>query len=83
MQLFNLLIATPEATLFHANVKMAIFPGADGIFEILPQHAPLMAMVKAGTVEITDSTGTKHSISIREGFFEFHQNSGVLLNVVG
>ena len=81
MQLFNLLIATPETTLYHADAKMALFPGADGLFEILGQHAPLIAMVKAGTVKITDANGVQQSIPIQEGFFEFHQNKGVLLTL--
>ena len=79
MPTYNLLIATPESTLFHADVKAAIFHGADGYFEILANHAPLIAMVKKGRVEITQADGEKQRIEVGEGFLEFHENKGMLL----
>ncbi len=79
MPVYNLLIATPESMLFHADVKAAVFRGADGDFEILANHAPLIALVKEGYVEITQADGQRHRIQVGEGFLEFHQNQGVLL----
>lgn len=79
MPTYNLLIATPESTLFHADVKAAIFQGADGYFEILTNHAPLVTMVKKGQVRITGADDKHYRIDTGEGFFEFHENQGVLL----
>jgi F-type H+-transporting ATPase subunit epsilon len=81
MQTFNLRILTPEQTLFEGEVIATILPGVEGFFEILAHHAPLIAMLKAGEVEITDKQGMKQFISIEESFFEFHQNKGILLTV--
>lgn len=80
MQTFNLLITTPEATLFHDDILAAILPGTEGRFEILAHHAPIIAMVKVGYVEITDIKKKKHRISIQEGFFEFYHQKGMLLS---
>lgn len=80
MQTFNLLIATPETTVFHDDIVAAIFPGTEGRFEILAHHAPIIAMVKTGYVEITDKQRKKHRISIQEGFFEFVHMKGTLLS---
>lgn len=79
MLTYNLLIATPESTLFEADVRAAVFIGADGIFEVLANHAPIIAMIKGGHVKITDVNDQKHSIEVGGGFFEFHENKGVLL----
>ncbi|MBA3958468.1 MAG: F0F1 ATP synthase subunit epsilon [Parachlamydiaceae bacterium] len=70
MQTFNLLIATPEKTLFEGDVLSAIFPGSEGQFEILPNHAPIIASLKKGIVSITDSNNENHSIPIPGGFVE-------------
>jgi F-type H+-transporting ATPase subunit epsilon len=79
MLAYNLLIATSESTLFHADVKTAVFLGADGYFEILANHAPLIALVKKGHVKVTNADGQEQRIEIGEGFLEFHENQGVLL----
>lgn len=79
MTLFKLTVMTPEATLFDGTVFSAVFPGYDGFFEILSQHAPIVAMVKKGTIEIVDGQKIPHSIKVEEGFFEFYHNKGVLV----
>lgn len=79
MSTYNLLIATPDSTLYHADVKAAVFGGVGGFFEVLAHHTPLIAMVKGGHVRITDANGQKCRIEVGEGFFEFHKNKGVLL----
>ena len=79
MPTYNLLIATSDKTLFHADVTAAIFVGTQGVFEVLAHHAPIIAMVKNGSVKITDAHGHEHKIEVGEGFFEFHSNKGVLV----
>lgn len=79
MLTYNLFIATPESTLFHADVKAAIFHGVDGYFEILANHAPLITLVKKGHIKITHADGQMHHIEVGEGFLEFHKNQAVLL----
>lgn len=79
MSTYNLLIATPDSTLYHADVQAAVFLGTDGFFEILANHAPIISLVKGGQVRITDANTQEHTIEVGEGFFEFHKNKGVLL----
>lgn len=79
MALFKLTVVTPETTPFDGEVFSAIFPGSDGLFEILSQHAPIVAMVKKGTVQILDRDKIHHSIQVEEGFFEFYNNKGILV----
>lgn len=79
MQTYKLVIMTPETTLFEDEVVAAIFPGIEGSFETLAHHAPLIAMVKAGTVVIIDKHKKKLRLTIEEGFYQFQHNSAVLL----
>jgi F-type H+-transporting ATPase subunit epsilon len=79
MSTYNLLIATPDAVLYDAEVKSAVFSGVDGFFEVLANHAPLIAMIKHGRVDIVDAGGGKSSVDVGEGVFEFHKNKGILL----
>lgn len=81
MKTFNLLIITPETILYQDDVLAVIMPGKEGVFEILSHHAPIIAMVKAGSVTITDKNKEKHYLTIPEGIFEFYQNKGVLLSM--
>lgn len=80
MPTFNLLIATPDATIFDGMVISAIFPGYDGFFEVLANHAPIIALVREGTLVLTDQDKNKQTVEIKQGFFEFYKNKGVLLS---
>lgn len=81
MQMFNLVIVTPDTTLFEGDVTAAIFPGKEGAFEILPNHAPIIAMIKSGVIEIIDKDHKRSQLKVEEGFFEFSHNKGILLTM--
>ncbi len=46
----HLEIYTPEKTLFDGEVNSVTFPGTDGSFQVLNNHAPLISTLKKGTV---------------------------------
>ena len=46
----HLEIITPDRKVFAGDVISARFPGADGSFEVLNNHAPLIAALRAGDV---------------------------------
>ncbi|MFM7667743.1 MAG: F0F1 ATP synthase subunit epsilon [Bacteroidota bacterium] len=50
-------ILTPEANVFSGEVVSVTLPGLDGIFQVLPNHAPIISALKQGTlkVELTNS----------------------------
>ena len=49
-------IVSPEATLFKGEVTSVSLPGVDGSFQILNNHAPIVSILKQGTVKITASS---------------------------
>jgi F-type H+-transporting ATPase subunit epsilon len=47
-------LVAPERLLFSAEVDMVVVPGTEGDFGVLPGHAPLIATVRPGVIEIYD-----------------------------
>jgi F-type H+-transporting ATPase subunit epsilon len=46
-------IVSPEATLFKGEVTSVSLPGVNGSFQVLNNHAPIVSILKKGTVKIT------------------------------
>lgn len=74
----HLEILTPEKKVFEGEVLSATFPGADGSFQILDHHAPLISLLKEGVVEYKSKEST-HSVSITGGVVEVLKNKVILL----
>jgi F-type H+-transporting ATPase subunit epsilon len=71
-------ILTPEKKVFEGDITIATFPGADGSFQVMDNHAPLISLLKEGVVEYK-SKDTSNSIRITGGVVEVLKNKVVLL----
>jgi F-type H+-transporting ATPase subunit epsilon len=49
---FELSLVTPEGAAFEGEVEMLVVPGDAGEIGVLARHAPLVAMLKAGSTRI-------------------------------
>ena len=47
-------IVTPSKSMLSQPVELVIIPGAAGNFGVMPGHAPLLSMLRPGTIEIRD-----------------------------
>jgi F-type H+-transporting ATPase subunit epsilon len=74
----HLEIITPEKKIFEGEVSVATFPGADGSFQILNDHAPLVSLLKDGVVEYK-SKELSEQIQITGGVVEVLKNKVILL----
>lgn len=74
----NLEILTPEKKIFQGEVTSAIFPGADGSFQVLNNHAPLVGLLQGGVVEYKTKDKTER-IKITGGVVEVLKNQVILL----
>lgn len=45
-------IVTPEKKVFEGSADSVVFPGINGSFEVLDQHAPLVAALGIGPLRI-------------------------------
>ena len=75
--LFELI--SPEKVLFSEQVLSVILPGADGYRTILPDHAPLMALIIPGIVKVQTTKGREHSFVVYDGVAEIRGNVCSLL----
>ena len=72
-------IITPTSTLFSGDVTLVQLPGIDGLFEILPSHAPLVSALKEGRVKIEDGQNEPQFYDIRGGVVEVSHDKVLLL----
>lgn len=67
-------LVAPERVLFSGEVEAVMLPGTEGDMTVLPGHAPVMAMLKTGFVQITDHKNEGRRVLIRGGFAEINQD---------
>jgi F-type H+-transporting ATPase subunit epsilon len=71
-------IVTPTKRIFEGEVNIITFPGVDGSFQVMNDHAPLVSTLKDGKVVYKDQNGS-HMIKITGGVVEVLNNKAVLL----
>jgi F-type H+-transporting ATPase subunit epsilon len=74
----HLEIMTPEKKVFEGEVTIATFPGSDGSFQIMNDHAPLVSLLKDGVVVYKTKEAT-NQINITGGVVEVLKNKVILL----
>lgn len=75
----NLVILTPDKELFQGKVTSVNVPAIGGRFEVLNNHAPIVAALGKGEVRYQLSKGEKRSLKIEQGFIEVLRNEVSLL----
>jgi F-type H+-transporting ATPase subunit epsilon len=64
-------IVTPMRQTLSQPVELVVVPGGDGNFGVLPEHAPMLATLRPGTIEIRDKNlKILDRIFIEGGFVE-------------
>lgn len=75
----NLVVLTPEKEIYKGLITSVKVPGISGQFEILNNHAPIVAALGQGDVRIVDTKGEKIVFKIKKGFIEVIKNEVSLL----
>jgi len=69
----KLVLLSPAKTLFDGEVDLVTIPGSQGLFTVLPHHAPLITTIDKGI--ITYKIGDKeHQLKVADGFAEIKNN---------
>jgi len=76
-------IITPSKKLYEGKVKLVQVPGANGSFEILKNHAPIISTLTAGNIKVIGETDTRHDFAIVSGVVEVRANTITILAVAG
>jgi F-type H+-transporting ATPase subunit epsilon len=73
-------LVTPEGSAFEGEAEMLIVPGADGEIGVLARHAPLVAMLKAGSTRVHIRRGQEvREFATGPGFFKVEQDRALAL----
>ena len=76
---FHLEIVTPQGMLFDADVQSFSAPGFMGAFQVLANHAPLLASLTVGEVKLSGVDGRNTRFSTSGGFVEVLGNKVVMV----
>lgn len=63
----QLQIITPEQVIFDGEIDAVSLPGKDGEFQILNNHAPIVATLGQGTIKIAVHESTYKSFDDKSG----------------
>jgi F-type H+-transporting ATPase subunit epsilon len=78
---FELSLVTPEGAAFEGEVEMLVVPGDAGEIGVLARHAPLVAMLKAGSTRIYLDRQSEDVLEFATGpgFFKVEQDRALAL----
>lgn len=77
----HLEVVSPEAVLFSSEVDSIAVPGADGEFQMLNNHAPIVSTLKEGTVKIHVHTQEHLELDDLHGKIVRHADDDKVLTV--
>lgn len=71
-------LVTPDKKVYEGEVRIATFPGTDGSFQVLNNHAPIISSLSKGVLSFEDKE-TFHEITIEGGVVEVLNNKIIVL----
>lgn len=76
---FKFELVSPERLLVSEDVLEVVVPGQEGYFTVLSNHAPLMAGLQPGVVEVKNASGEQERYCVFGGFVDIMPDSCTLL----
>lgn len=76
---FEVSLVTPEGPAYEGPAEMIVVPGAAGEIGVLARHAPLVAMLKAGSTRVHVGGGEVIEFATGPGFFKVEQDRALAL----
>lgn len=72
-------IVTPERTVLKQDILQISVPTTSGEITVLPDHIPLVSVLRAGVIELKKVDNSIEIISISRGFIEVMKDKVVIL----
>lgn len=66
-------LVSPSKLLVSSAVDMVVVPGTEGDFGALPRHAPVIATVRPGVIDVHDAGKISDRIFVAGGFAEVNE----------
>ena len=72
-------IVSPAGRVCSGETQGVKAPGVEGSFEVLKNHAPMIAAIEVGPLVLKDNTGTSITFATSGGFLEVADNAVTVL----
>ena len=72
-------ITSPDKHIFSGDADLVQLPGSDGLFEILHNHAPMIAALGKGKIKVQNPDGKLQFFEIKGGVCEVLENKITVL----
>lgn len=79
MDKLHLEIVTPQGQVFSDDVNGVVLPGSEGEFGVLPNHASLISLLKAGVIDIEDKDKKHDIVAINWGYAKIDEDKVTIL----
>ena len=79
MDKLHLEIVTPQGQIFNDDVSSVVLPGSEGEFGVLPNHASLISLLKAGIIDIEHKNKKHDVVAINWGYAKIDEGKMVIL----
>lgn len=76
---FKFELVTPERMLMSQDAARVVVPGMEGQFTVLPDHAPVITLLRPGVVEVSAPGDRKTRIFVKGAFAEVDPTSVTVL----
>jgi F-type H+-transporting ATPase subunit epsilon len=76
---FKFELVSPEKLLLSAEAEHAVVPGAEGDFQIMPGHAPMLSTLRPGILTVKLADGRDARMFVSGGFAEADATSLTVL----
>ena len=67
-------IVAADHPVWSGPARSVTIPASEGGMGILPDHEPVMTVIKKGTVTVVDPQSGRHSFEVTDGFISFDSN---------
>ncbi len=71
-------ILTADNSIFSGEASVANFPGKDGSFGVMNDHAPMIAALQKGNIVVTTTSG-EQTFEVQGGVVEVLKNKVIVL----
>jgi F-type H+-transporting ATPase subunit epsilon len=73
-KIYKLTIYTPNDAFLDCDAKMTTVPSVQGSFQVLVNHAPIIAAIDSGIVKIITADDKETQVKVERGFAELRNN---------
>ncbi|BDR54050.1 F0F1 ATP synthase subunit epsilon [Bombiscardovia apis] len=67
-------VVATDRPIWSGQARSATIPATQGAMGILPDHQPILTLVKKGTVTVVGTDGKRSNFEVDDGFVSFDSN---------